>query len=774
MKQLRYMGEFLSRRGVTWRVELLQEADEAFDAVGSLRFDADEALLIEWDERSKEEVLCGSMATLSIESPGDRTYEDLYTEEPGRIRMDVYREGSLYWSGLLDAEFYEEPYEQASKYLVRLKFSDLGSLDRMNWDLSGLVSLRRVADYCLDRLGLNTTIDETLISSCLNADDSPLALADLTVRSDNFYDEDGDPSTLKEVLEGVLQPLGLRLTQRNGRLWVYDLNGLYRMGRHLPVEWDGDRQTMGVDVVYNNAKITWSTYAQSGNLLPTECWVLPADKNLTAMNLLEGRQIGESRLYSYHYSTDLWDWIDTTDCGFTLWTSLTGKHAKLLREDVTRFYKIVPQYDGQESQGIALLYPSVRGYKTGSSSNWTAQMESRKNGVNPAYLAGAATESGLALWRSAEVWVPPTERPGELMLRLRLNLLMDARFNPFEQAVNWQKWMEQKDWQAKWKARGNYVYVPVTLKFRPDGSDTVYAWDNRHIVRQTVDVPVKTLDGTKGVWRPYETNSDDTQPQVWGWLCWYNPHELTEDSGVADGWRMNRPAINPHKKSLSSVLKNCEDGQYIPYPLNGGGTLWMEVRADGWMINDAGTELSADPAKPTNPYDLWGAEDAMRGPRINWILMQMPELEVMNNVQFDATIDTDDVEYKAELNPHAKESIELETVCGSRMNGVQTARGCYFNSATMRQVTSLHRAGRTTQIEELLIGTLYSQFASRKTRLEGEAVIAAQGMTAYSERCQDGKLFLLTGDTQNLIQDTSQATLVELRPDEYKNKEEEA
>ena len=108
------MGEFLSRAGVVWRVEILQEADEAFAKIGSLDFDADDALVIEWGEGAKEQVICGSTATLKVISPGDRTYEDLYTIAAGNIRMDVYRDSALYWGGMLDPEFYEEPYEKAS------------------------------------------------------------------------------------------------------------------------------------------------------------------------------------------------------------------------------------------------------------------------------------------------------------------------------------------------------------------------------------------------------------------------------------------------------------------------------------------------------------------------------------------------------------------------------------------------------------------------------------------------------------------------------------
>ena len=107
---LRYSGKYLSRKNVVWEVGISQEADGAYPAVGVLNFPADEPLVIEWKHTDKHEVICGSTATLTVTSPGDRTYEDLYTIAPGSIRLDVLRNGLLYWSGTLDPEFYEEPY----------------------------------------------------------------------------------------------------------------------------------------------------------------------------------------------------------------------------------------------------------------------------------------------------------------------------------------------------------------------------------------------------------------------------------------------------------------------------------------------------------------------------------------------------------------------------------------------------------------------------------------------------------------------------------------
>lgn len=136
-----------------------------------------------------------------------------------------------------------------------------------------------------------------------NKNGSALKLANLKVRSDNFYDEDGEAKTLADVIEGILQPLALRIVQRAGKVYVYDINGLYTKAAKKLIEWDGSSQTMGVDSVYNNAKITWSTYAQSGNLSPESCWPesIETPPNVAALNNVSGGSMNGAQYFSYHY-----------------------------------------------------------------------------------------------------------------------------------------------------------------------------------------------------------------------------------------------------------------------------------------------------------------------------------------------------------------------------------------------------------------------------------------------------------------------------------------
>ena len=92
MKEVKHSGEFLSRAGVAWKVEIWQEVSSASgDTPADLDFPPDEPVVIEWDEKAKEEPIYGSCATIRIISPTDRAYVGLYAIEAGSVGVDIYR-----------------------------------------------------------------------------------------------------------------------------------------------------------------------------------------------------------------------------------------------------------------------------------------------------------------------------------------------------------------------------------------------------------------------------------------------------------------------------------------------------------------------------------------------------------------------------------------------------------------------------------------------------------------------------------------------------------
>ena len=768
MMYKRYAGEFAGTDGTLWRVEIHEDSETAFSTVGELSFPYDEPLLIEWEKRAKEEVIQGSSATLKLISPGDRTYVDLYQVKPCAVRLDVYRDGALYWRGTLDTELYEEPYESASGYTVSLTFSDFGVLARKKLYGHEVQSLRAILERALEAAGLaGMEIYDGYISSRVvpaarlvpetngptgASSQAEAGLLDaLYVSGDNFYDEDGEAITAEEVVEGVLQPLALRMIQCGGLVYVYDLNGLHAGAEKVMLEWAGATQTLGTDRVYNNVRVKWSPYVRTGNLLETDCWTAAVDEGLTDFGpeyILDGGRPsadGKCRYTTYHYTTDSDVWGDETDAGFTLWTSRTGKNADLTDERM-RYFKVVPQNGGTECEGVAVMYTAVGMYGDGSDKSMVLGCM----GVMPDELHAGTPKGVLFKSRLVPVTNGPTGADSQaaagalpvdegLYVKVTVEMLLDARSNPFETAGEWMEGARERTYQEQWNRYGNFVYVPVCVKWKDAGGKT-WCWDNRQEVQAKAPAKLKSLGSTLGEWKEY--TESDGKPGVWGYLAYYSGSDRENTAGVANGWAKNRPGINPHSGQVTTQLSKCE-GAYVPCPA-GGGELWVEVLCGGWTAADQGCDF--DKTYHSTNCGFWDEYESAGRWKIRHVWMKLPAVEMVRARAFDEELDDSDITYSAELEPEAEEPLEIETICGSAAGGVPGARGVYLTQEGA-QVTEITRGGHTGQIEELLIGTLYSQYASRHVTLSGEAWLAGSN-GATPAGCDRGAMGVSAASSQ--------------------------
>ena len=844
MKHTIYRGEFEGRDpalecGVTWRVEIWRWSDEdgglSGSTVGELVFDGDSPVEVEWGSKAKHEVIVSSTCTINVISPGDRTYVDLYTIRAGEVGISIYRNGDMYWTGTLDPEFYEEPYQSLSGYTVSLTFSDLGILDRLKYIATGMRSIADILNETLDRCHLapSVIVDSNLKS--LSTDppkydktvlvpgtiptligwkgDYYIALDEIFVRSDNFYDEDGEPLTMEEVVEGVLQPLALRVEQRGGRLYVYDLNGLYRSMNVKEVEWTGDRQTLGVDQVYNNATIKWSPYAEVDELLPDKCWPedLKTDPSVTNLDSITPHREGECDVFTYHLTQDQSVWEcpsytssqisgapiygggdytpDRTDLGFSLWLTDRQPESVTIAQHAVpamcpKMFKIVPHYDGQQKEGIALIATSVAQCEVVSrpvGAFGKANYYIRRNNLEESrlvmdwqYLAYGGKVQGLlsgtvgeaepeALFRTKSVTLPPiasTRIDPKIDLRITMEMLMDVRYNPYESADDFTN-VPCKKWEDSVKKHCSFVYVPLRVYYRRNDTGELYVYNNSHIPLLSKEYAQKSgmvpyHSSLTGGWTLY----DPSQPWQFCYLSYYDPENRDGSTGIL-GWKTNRQTISPTNLPLQTALAKGDDGQYIPYPpsiIQGpqGGELWIELMSARWIICYHNAPASAN-VSPTPP-DHWKW--------IKWLLCTIPKIEMVSSDPTSREIETEDVEYKAEIHPDAAEDIEINTICGTKTGGIPTARGAYFDRKG-NQITQLIRAGRKGQVEDLLIGTLYSQYAKRHTKIEGESTLTDGGVSVWSERLQGNRRFITTGEVADLQAGKAERTIIELSPDEY-------
>ena len=787
-KHLRYYGEFATIEGHSVRVAIYQESDTAFTPE-EVRFPADSPLVIEWGEVEKYDVVCGSSATLKIISPSDRKFVDLYTVRYGDVRLEVFRDGKLYWCGCIDTELYEEPYERLDGYDVTLTFTDLGNLERVPFDveigfrpIKELLTLAMIKTQCI-KMGeyaeFNDDFEESFATQYAeNIDWSRMLLSttygnnleviqNAYVRTDNFYDETGEPMSWKEVVEGILQPLGVRLIQVAGLMMLYDFEGLatasktHQLAKH-DIYWTSDHQDFSIDKTYNNIKITWSPYAQTQNLLPDKCWdeANETPRNKIALNSDVGLVYGNARYWTY--PLELSDGPEFLVPGFTLWKSTQCKNITLgIGRSV---FKTVGQYDGDESEGVVAFHRAF--YKYTDPDNNSYGISNRAIGVNPISQWSVTPAGSIAahvLFSMPAVIVPPQSDVTPMQLRLKMECLVDCRINCYEEPFGYVEGSDDSTCSSamtRFNKRAQFLFIPVRVLFKPAGSDKEYVYDNTSTFANVTTF----YRSMQGKWVSSASSQFDAS---FCYLAYYitEPDQRREGTALCK-WVANRQAVGVHGKTLDATLANLEDGQYIPFPdlvVARAGEVRIEVMDMGWRV-------ARYDSTPGSSDHIQYTEHVKND--VTFAMLKLPSLELVKQNIFDDDISDKDIVYNAEVNPDAQEELELHTICGTAVDGVPSARGAYYDEIG-RQITQMRRGGRTATAEELLCGTLYSQYADRHVCLTGECRVDTERYLSFFEDNQwqipniAKRQFLCVSEADDLREDTADCKYVEFNTDNY-------
>lgn len=746
-------------RDRAYRVTLSREMTERPAKVGRLEFAAEEPLVLEWEEAAKEAVICGSVATLRVISPGDRTFEDLYTLVPGEVRLTVRdaKSGGLVWTGGLDAEFYEEPYSDHDGYVVELTASDFGMLDRLTFGLGGKPSLRAIVEGALSAAGLDELeVDTSMVSTRLmkaDGTDEAMSLEAVMVQAANFYDETGEPVTMLEALKGVMQPLGLKMVQRRGKLVIYDLNGLYASGDREKVVWCSTDQMLSCDRVANDVKVTLSAYSQP-TLLNGELDAGGDEADLTVDNLMEMEtNDGGRALQSWAYYDDYGHWGDYDSISFVASLGDSARQSGLAWTDAWgELVHLRPVMGGSEATCVAMTM-------------WTGGHGPLASG-KPEAIVNLASDKNLtrAVMITERQWVEGSS-DRQYRLRLTMDLMVDARYNPFEEAGSGN---EQGN-QELLKVRTSYLMVPAIVTLYDERGAAIAHYSNR--------------DDAHGMWGTshpgftmgeWVTGADPLRSRVMKpsangltaedvscWLEWYDPETLAGDkSNCVGGWQTNRhcfgQAYPVGQKIEGHFLVNAPKGQYLPYPTRSG---YVEV-----VVLRGIYPYSWGPRAQFGESPWW--DDDGLWEKLRWLMYKAPKLEVVKAAPPYDVADCDDIEYAGVANAQAREGLEIQTICGTSERLLPMARAMLH--CPWGQIKQLRRGERTSTAEDLLIGTLYSQYATRHTKLTGTALLTRAAFPTMTDGGQRGdKVFMLTGCVEDLGASMAEMTLVELSPDEY-------
>lgn len=693
MKHLRYYSEWQSRDNVPYRIEIWQEADAAYEPRRIML--SGEPVTIDWSEGDKFEPVVGSSATVNLLSMSDREFADLYSVEMCAIRLDIYRNGALYWSGTLDTELFEEPYSYDNRYVTTVTFSDFAVLDRIRWQSVDAMTVGEIIDTCIEAAAINQTGWVRHISTFRNADGSGDILSECHLSSMNFYDEDGEAWPVREVLNEVLRPFALKLRQKNGKMSLSDINALSAIAP-VAVEWRAADSTLGVEPTYNRAEVTFSPYSDS--------ILYDGSLEYDEVEISSGSPGGGFSIIPIP---------ETEYTGFTI--SFGAPYAALTQVQKiyvgggARLFKISPEEDASEDVGIMW---GIRPF----GDTWLGQ--------KPVPLNHPIGGDNVIMQSTR---IPITSSSEDFRLNIEIEVLFDPRINPFEEAS---RANEEGNWAAL-KDGAAFGGIPCELTlYGLDGK--VYRCDNRGIY----------AGAGVAVWK--EVTEGDTYRL---WLEYYDTQNRIRSTGFG-GWQSNKRNIGFSDGTLPKSLTLHIDGEHVPMPPV-PGDVEVKIYAGIMAYFNGGGEPIPN-------------SDAMVSIS-RWLLYK--DLKVSLVKKSGAEVEAEDIVVSAWINPEAEEEYTVTTYIGTPTSRIPMAKGAIL-SQDFEVIRTFTRAGVTDSLERLLIGSVYSNYASRMSTISGTVRLIPEA-EVLSDRSMLNKVYMILSETQDLATETSEVKLAEIAPDSY-------
>ena len=691
-KSVRYYAEFKSREDDLYRIEILQDGSYAAQEVVL----AANPVTIDWGNVDKLEPVMSSSATLRLVSMTDRQFVDMYTVEATSIRLNIYRDGSLYWSGTLDTELFEEPYSMLDRYVTELTFSDFAPLSRLNWQRTGFATMRETIAECLSISGIAYGSIEEYISTKIK-DSAKNLLDDAVLLMDNFYDEDGEAWSVREVLDETLRPFALRLKQKGGKIIIADINALSALTPQN-VEWRGSDSTLGVEPTYNKAIVTLSPYSEG--------------------LLFDGTFDHKKTLHrdSDNYTSVVVTVPGTNYRGFTLNVGTKEywdvEEQGLILGSGVRTFRIDADDDGEDIAGVMW---GVAPYA--DRSNWIGQKPTSASTNMVIMETPPVTISNIGVFNK------------NVNLAISLDILYDVRLNPYEDASGNN---EEGNWERlnNW---ANYGWIRTTLTL--EGEDgNVYTYDNSETYSDKDGYNIAGGDWVQGATGVL-------------FLQFYNQTNYKSQSGFG-GWQSNKRSIGYKFGTLpENFVKHINQEKIQIPPVSGKLTLRI---FQGVMSYDNSDDISST-TNDVNNIARW---------------LAYRNLKMYLVTQSGKEVDVEDVVISAWINKAAEKEVKIDTYIGSEYNRLPMAKGVVLQSTDKYPAIKFTRANTTDTLENLLLGTVYSNYATRKNTISGTVkLIPAERI--LSDKSVVNSRYLLLSERQDLQECFSEIKMAEIVEDSY-------
>lgn len=187
---------------------------------------AADAVNIEYTSDNIYKPLKQSCCTINVLTKDVLT--DLYTGQLDNVKVKILRNGKLFWFGYLTPNVYSSEFSDDYD-LLSLEFIDtIAQLENTKFTKSEntINSFLNVICGILDMIDADRTINQIYLHSSLSMDSSSDLLNKLFIQERNFYDEEGEAETNKEVMEDIISYLGMTLIQFEDKYLVLDYQAL--------------------------------------------------------------------------------------------------------------------------------------------------------------------------------------------------------------------------------------------------------------------------------------------------------------------------------------------------------------------------------------------------------------------------------------------------------------------------------------------------------------------------------------------------------------------
>lgn len=215
-----------------------------------IKFPYDEPVIIENNTSSVFESVRTTSCTIKIFT--EEIYWDLYTPSATGYKVKVERENIILFSGFLTPCVYTQDY--LYKSVLELEAVDyLAVLDQFKYKLVGndteIITIDELLKRCFSSLNISTYENRT-----------DLDFTQYYIQESNFFDDDNEPMTCKEILEELFNYLGFSIVSYNGSFTIYKVQPETQPETLLTEKYGAGNPTIDIDNVYNKISIGCNLY----------------------------------------------------------------------------------------------------------------------------------------------------------------------------------------------------------------------------------------------------------------------------------------------------------------------------------------------------------------------------------------------------------------------------------------------------------------------------------------------------------------------------------